>query len=69
MAMNSKLKRYLYLAILGVSALSIVGLFQVLQKIGINIGFDTDILFLPVRWVLFILLGVIFYDIARGRVI
>lgn len=65
--MNIKLKRNLYLGILAFVALSIIGLFPLLQNLGIMIGFDTKIIFLPLKWIMFILLGLIFWDLAKGR--
>jgi len=67
--MNIKLERFIFLFIIGFTMLSIVGLFQLLQSIGIMLGFTTQIIFLPLNWVMFIAMGYLFYKIAKGKVI
>ena len=64
--MNVKFQRYLYLFIIAFSAFSIIGLFQLLQSMGIMIGFDTNIIFMPLKYWMFLALSWIFYKIAKG---
>lgn len=67
--LNTSWKARLYLFILLFTGLSLIGLFQMLQNFGIMIGFDTRILFLPLKWIMFISLAFVFYDINKGGVI
>ena len=67
--MNIKLRRYIYLFILGFTALSIIGLLQLLQSVGIMVGWETKVLFIPLKWILFVGLAIIFWDLAKGKVI
>ena len=67
--MNNKLIRIIFLTIIGISALSIIGLLQLLQSMNIMLGWDTTILFLPFKYFLFLGLAWIFWHIAKGKVI
>lgn len=66
---NVKLQRIIFLIIIGISALSIIGLLQLLQSINIMLGWDTRILFLPFKWILFAGLAFVFWKIAKGDAI
>lgn len=67
--MNNKLQRIIFLVIIGIVAFSIIGLLQLLQSMGIMLGWDTTVLFLPFKWILFAGLAWIFWSIAKGKVI
>ena len=67
--MNNKLQRYIFLGIIGIVAFSIIGLLQLLQSMNIMVGWDTNVIFLPLKYWLFIGLSWVFYSIAKGEII
>lgn len=67
--MNIKILRYIYLSIIAFVAFSIIGLFQWLQSMGLMLGFDTNVIFMPLKYFMFLGLAWIFYKISKGEMI